>query len=369
MEIKSALITNSGLDKYSGGGSVSYQLLQTLLAVSDVQLIISGNVYPNNEFEGLRAECANPQAWGYNDENPFSMDYFAYNFFETDPDIDLAVTYACPFNITIEKLKKNSFCKVIADLAPHNINVSREEHMKINGKYPYPHLNNPFLLELYLRHLRLADLVITHSHVSAEYIQKEAKLQEKPTVIPHGTHLPEKTPDFPDDFKIGYFGSLGNDKGFIYLWNAVLKYPSEIKLVIGGKESQWLSINKDYAKRFEPMGFVEDLNDFYKKISVYVHPSVVEGFGITVLEAMAYGRPVIVAEGAGASELVTDGHDGFVIPIRDVKAIQEKIQYFKDNPDEIKRMGKNAMETAKKYTWENIREQYIDEYKKLLNIE
>ena len=100
------------------------------------------------------------------------------------------------------------------------------------------------------------------------------------------------------------------------------------------------------------------LADFYKQISVYIQPSVIEGFGITPLEAMAFYRPVIVAEGAGVSELITDGKDGFVVPSRDIKAIEDKLTFFKENPNEIDRMGRNARKTAEKYTWEIIKKQY-----------
>jgi len=51
-------------------------------------------------------------------------------------------------------------------------------------------------------------------------------------------------------------------------------------------------IEDKYTSRFKILGFVENLVDFYKQISVYIQPSITEGFGITPLEAMAYGRPV-----------------------------------------------------------------------------
>lgn len=342
-------------------------LLESLQSISDVKLIVSKTPCDHNKYRGIRSECIDSMMWGYKESTPFFEDYLARSFLPDEP-IDIAVTYGCPFGMTIEKLKKENMTKVIADLAPHNIKISMEEHMKYTKSYPYPHLINPFLLELYLRHLRLADKVVVHSHSSAEYIMKEANLKELPEVIPHGTELPESTPEYPDEFIPSYFGAIGHDKGFIYLFNAIVLYPSEIKLLIGGRETQGIVLNDKIKKRFELMGYVEYLHDFYKKVSIYIQPSVVEGFGITPLEAMSYGRPVVVAEGAGVSELITDGHNGFVIPIRDVQAIIDKIQYFKDNPDEIKRMGLNARKTAEKYSWKIIRKNYIDLYKGVLCI-
>ncbi|MBA7713935.1 hypothetical protein ES703_122946 [subsurface metagenome] len=64
--------------------------------------------------------------------------------------------------------------------------------------------------------------------------------------------------------------------------------------------------------------------------------------------------------------MARDGEDGFVIPIRDVKAIKEKIQYFYDNPEEIKRMGRNAREYIEKYTWERYGDGLVKAYEKIV---
>jgi len=239
------------------------------------------------------------------------------------------------------------------------------EHIEWQGSYPFPHLTNQFLWKLYSKHLRYADKVIVHSHSSAKYLEKAARLKETPTVIPHGCYLPSDYTPYPSEITAGYFGALGLDKGIIYMINAWIKgnYPN--KLIMGGRDAKSFKLETDMEKFFI-LGAVDDVADFYSKISFYIQPSVIEGFGITPLEAMAFGRPVIVAEGAGMCELVTDGKDGFVVPIRDVQAIKDKIDYFFDNPDEIAKMGKEARKTAEKYTWDKIRKQYITVYKELL---
>ncbi len=357
--MKSALITNSGVNQYSGGGIVSYNLLEVLKSISTVELILSNQHFQDGRYLSaiadivipIYAQCLDPRQFGYDD--PFFYDYFA-NSMVRYKDFDLAITYGCPFGETVRTLKKESFCKVICDLAPHNIKISREEHLKyIPHQYPYPHLTNQYLLELYLKQLRLADKVIVHSHSSAEYIMNEAKLTEKPIVIPHGCYLPSEIPEPPAEFMPGYFGSLGKDKGIIYLLTAIQK--NNMQLIIGGREAANLESNETIHVLGET-----SLPEFYSKISVYVQPSVIEGFGITPLEAMAFNRPVIVSEGAGMSELITDGKDGFVVPRRDAESILTKLQYFKDNPEEIDRMGKNARKTAEKYTWEKIQSRYKD---------
>ena len=93
---------------------------------------------------------------------------------------------------------------------------------------------------------------------------------------------------------------------------------------------------------------------------IFVMPSLCESFGKVILEAMASGLPVIATTNTGARDVVKDGKHGFIIPIRDSKAIKDKIQYFYDNPSEIKRMGKNARKVAENYTWDRYSEKIAD---------
>jgi glycosyltransferase involved in cell wall biosynthesis len=355
VKLKSILISNSGVNNYTGGGIVSLNLLEVLREISEVKLLLSNQHFKDSKYEDIPAFCLDPQQFGYDD--PFFYDYFARSIISNE-DYDLAMIYGCPFNITVEKLKKDTFCKVICDLAPHNIAISMEEHLRLPPHtYPYPHLTNNYLRNLYLKQLRLADKVIVHSHSSAEYIKKEANLEEIPLVIPHGCSLPDDIPEYPEQFSPGYFGSLGKDKGIVYLIIAIIN--TNLDLFIGGREAQSFSMEEKYMPHFHVIGEIHP-SEFYTKVSVGVFPSIVEGFGICGLEAMSYGRPIITTPGTGVSELMTDGKEGFIIPIRDLKAIADKLLWFKDNPSEIKRMGTEARKTAKKYTWDKIKKQYVE---------
>lgn len=351
--VNSILITNSGINPYTGGGIVSLNLLRALQTCSDVKQILSTQGFKDNKFESI-----NPMHYGYKEYSPFLMDYLAYHFL-LDIKIDIAQVYSDPFGLTVEKLKQKG-CYIICDLAPHNIEISKEEHIKNMGKYPFPHLTNPGLWMLHSRHLRLANKVIVHSQKSAEYLTKKANLKEKPHVIPHGCYLPPNIPEYPEEFTPGYFGSLGIDKGISYMASAWVSCPfsDKHKLLLGGVGTERFMVQDEFKPRFKSLGRIENISDFYKQISIYIQPSIQDGFGITPLEAMAHGRPVIVSDGVGMSELVTDGKDGFVVPMRDIKAIIDKIIYFYNNPNEIKRMGAEARKTAEKYSWRKIRLEY-----------
>jgi glycosyltransferase involved in cell wall biosynthesis len=99
---------------------------------------------------------------------------------------------------------------------------------------------------------------------------------------------------------------------------------------------------------------------------VYIQPSSTEGFGLEVVEAMSYCRPVIVSDGAGAADCVTDGIDGFVVPKMNVKALANKIDWCKNHPKELLEMGQNARKKSYQYLWENTKQKYVDLWKSLL---
>jgi hypothetical protein len=64
---------------------------------------------------------------------------------------------------------------------------------------------------------------------------------------------------------------------------------------------------------------------------VFVFPSIVEGFGMVITEALAAGLPVITTPHTAGPDILTEGHDGFIVPIRDPDAIAERITRLADD--------------------------------------
>jgi glycosyltransferase involved in cell wall biosynthesis len=280
----------------------------------------------------------------------------------------LAHFYSGMFSKTIWRLKHDG-AKITQTIAAHDMVLSAEEFAKYGMAYDFPHLTNHVLFPTYIEGQLMADKVICPSTQSAEIVKRYGV--RDPIVIPHGVNLPADSAPLPEKFTVGYLGQSGPDKGLIYLLEAWSKLNlPDCKLLMAGRGIEqmapvWQAVGGRGEVQF--LGWVKNISDFYHSISCYVQPSVTEGFGIEVLEAMAHGRPVIVSDGAGASNVVTHGYDGFVFPKRDVEALCTHLLQLKEKPiNYMEPMKAVVRNTASKYTWDKIIPQYQAVWKGLL---
>jgi glycosyltransferase involved in cell wall biosynthesis len=123
-------------------------------------------------------------------------------------------------------------------------------------------------------------------------------------------------------------------------------------LTVAGSRLGDPGIFSPYENLFTYLGHLNRpaLAEAFRQSDVFVFPTLIEGMPLTVLEAMASGLPVITTS-HGPGDLVRDGVDGFIVPIRDHRAIVEKLAYLRENPDRRLEMGKNARLRALDYTW------------------
>ncbi len=111
------------------------------------------------------------------------------------------------------------------------------------------------------------------------------------------------------------------------------------------------------------VGFKEDVEDFFAVFDVFVLPSLEEGLANVVIDAFHYHVPVVATPSGGLSELVIDGQTGMLIPVRNYKALAEKVSYILAHPEEAERLCKNAYAFGKeKFNYEWMVNEYIDIY-------
>lgn len=344
----------------SGGGIVTAQESQALAELGECE------VWDRGVLEQVKDAGDEPWKW----------DRAALRkLWELDPDVPIGLVhgYAGTFTESIAHLKKRG-ARISWTVAAHDLEESIAEHVKMFGNYPFAHMSDPVQFERYKRGYLEADMLVCPSSYSADIMRKYGRTGPI-AVIPHGVHLPEKVEPLPKQFRCGYLGAMGVDKGLLYLLQAwkKLNYKDAV-LMIAGKQSTEPQvvefIKQNGGGNIQVCGWVNNVSDFYNQISVYVQPSVSEGFGIEVLEAMSHSRPVICSEGAGAAEMIYSDYSyapGLCFLARDVDSLAMQIDEYKKNPDMAEDDGADGRKVAENHTWQIIRERYKQVWKELLN--
>ncbi len=301
-------------------------------------------------------------------QDPWLWDHLAYHQFGNK--IKLAHVYAGTFSESIKKLKQNG-AVVTYTAAAHDKELSRREHEKLGFPYAYPHMVDSKLWQRYLDGYLRADVLICPSEHSAN-VMRAFGATNRIEVIPHGVELPKEVAPFPKRFTVGYLGACGApDKGLVYLLQAWKKLNySDATLILAGKdsESRWTQylVEMFGGGHIGLIGWVDKIEDFFNRISLYVQPSITEGFGIEILEAMAHGRPVICSLGAGAADVVCPCYGQEKFEAGNVDQLASIIDWHYRHRLESEKSGVFGRMHADSYTWAKIRNRYKALWKELL---
>jgi glycosyltransferase involved in cell wall biosynthesis len=152
-------------------------------------------------------------------------------------------------------------------------------------------------------------------------------------------------------FRVLFVGSASIRKGIGYLLEAARPLVQKDLLdvwLVGAVAGETRELLARYADVFTNKGFVPPsrLAETYSLGSVLVLPSVEEGLGRVQVQAMACGVPVIATTHTGIEDVLTDGREGFIVPIRDAAAIRERLEWMLAHPEERARMGEAALARA-----------------------
>ena len=145
----------------------------------------------------------------------------------------------------------------------------------------------------------------------------------------------------------------------------------EVKLVIAGdgelrEELESYSSDCGVKDRVEFLGERNDISDILKGFDAYILCSLYEGMSVSLLEAMSSSIPCIVTEVGGNVELIKDGENGFVVPVKDPAAISAKVEKLMSDPDLCKRMGQaNRKVVEEKYSLDAMCGEYEKEYERV----
>lgn len=215
--------------------------------------------------------------------------------------------------------------------------------------------------------LYLADSVIVPSHFVKNSLPTWAS-NKKIILSPFGTpvHQAAFSPiqlHRNQKLRVLFVGSLTQRKGLADLFEAfkLVEDSNGFELVLLGKPLTDLSFYKNQGVDFtyESGRPNHEVLSLMRTCHVFCLPSIVEGRALVMQEAMSQGLPLIITPNTGGEDLIEEGKTGFLVPIRSPEKIAEKLQWFKDNYDQISVMSSFVMEKAAQITWKTYSDTII----------
>jgi glycosyltransferase involved in cell wall biosynthesis len=283
---------------------------------------------------------------------------------ELNPDVVIEPAHFGPFNLK-KSIKRIT---VIHDLTP------------ILFPDFHPFLSR-FLQKLFLKSiLRKADLILANSTNTEKDIHKVYPFTKNKTkrillgkddsfTANANKDILRKLNILPEQYFL-FVGTIEPRKNLVVLLKAFEafknKTQSDYKLVITGQkgwksDSFFKELNKHpNRKDIVLSGFVsnEELRSLYTHALAFVYPSIYEGFGLPILEAMSCGTPVITANNSSLPEV--GGDAAMYFETKDLLDLASKMELFYDNPKLKAALSLKSLAQASKFSWETYAEEFID---------
>lgn len=221
-----------------------------------------------------------------------------------------------------------------------------------------------------------ADYILLPSEfVKRSFIEKGFP-EEKLLKVPYGFTNPVKSEISPTPlnktkgFTILYVGTISIRKGIRYLIDAFNKLDVKFKrLIIVGPDANdgaLTGVYLDSSVSFTGVLKDQQLVEAYKAADVFCLPSIEDGFGLVLGEALSFGLPIITTCNTGADDIITDGKEGYIVPIRDSKSIQTKLQNLADDPKLLAQIAYNSrLKAGKLNGWEECGINLVETLKKV----
>ena len=220
--------------------------------------------------------------------------------------------------------------------------------------------------------LRLADHVLVASQFTADTLKEAPFNIPAPSIIPYGCPPVRMQSEEnvrhsqSSKLRVLFVGGLSQRKGLSYLFEAVEQLSTACELTVIGRRPTVSCQPLDAA--LSRHNWIESLphNQILEQMrshDVLVFPSLFEGFGLVVTEALSQGIPVITTPNTCGPDVLTDGEDGFIVPIRDADAIKERLELLHRDREKLAAMKGAALRKATVMTWQNYRQALADAVK------
>ncbi|MBX9830436.1 glycosyltransferase family 4 protein [Candidatus Babeliales bacterium] len=261
-------------------------------------------------------------------------------------------------------------CHILAQMR-----ILQQEYAKHGLMFPPI---NQRVIDKMMAEYEQADYIMTLSSFARQSFIDQGIKAEKVLCVPCGMDVsyfaaqPQKKD--PSNFRVIFVGLAGVRKGVHYLieaWASLDLPARSTELLIVG------NVQKDLKQVLAGMKIPANVNFFgsttretlrnlYHSSDLFVLPSLEDGFGMVIGEAMAAGLPVVCTTSTGAPDIITHGKEGFLVPPANSTALAEKILELYQNAEMRCAMGRAGQETIQHFTWDIYGTRIYDVYKTLV---
>jgi glycosyltransferase involved in cell wall biosynthesis len=214
---------------------------------------------------------------------------------------------------------------------------------------------------------KLADLVIVNSDLTRESYAAAGFNVKNVRVVPLG-FPPTSAETVPRPAQSGplnvlWAGNFSVSKGAHYLLAALKlrQLRGSFRVRVFGKMLLPAVALEGLQDSIQFNGSIPhtQLFDEYRRGDVLVLPTLSDGFGMVISEAMSQGLPVITTRLAGAAQFIESEKNGLIIPPKNPEALAAALIWCADHPDDLRAMGEAARRTAASWQWSNYREAVV----------
>jgi glycosyltransferase involved in cell wall biosynthesis len=224
------------------------------------------------------------------------------------------------------------------------------EHLP-NPKVQYIHGATPWAPELMQKALSIPIPKIIIASYLREIIESIGS-GEILALVPNGINPSEYFRSNIDQDGVGliYSSHWAKDPGTTLSVIAELtKEHPEVPIRVFGADKRPKDIRPQMYRRYPS---VQQARDIYSRSQVWIMASRSEGFSMPVLEAMACGCCVVATDCGGTRDLITDGENGFLVPVEDPRTIVQKVDLLLRSPELRARFQRRGLQTAERFNWE-----------------
>ena len=206
--------------------------------------------------------------------------------------------------------------------------------------------------------LALSDIIFVASSFTKKTLEEYSGNLPEIKVIPYGfpevKQKKEYKPLANRKLKVLFIGGLSQRKGLSYLFDAVEGMQNEVELTIVGHKAvancNVLNLALEKHKWIPSLSHDQVLACM-REHDVFVFPSLFEGFGLVITEAMSQGVPVITTDRTAGPDIIKDGEDGWIVPSGSSIAIKEVFTKIIETPEIIEQFGVAAQQKAQTRPW------------------